>query len=84
MTISEITKTLKCSRQTALTMLSKAGMNPVSVPFSHGKKYFYEVTPESLLEVRRAQQRDPVQIASQQAAALSAIESVFPCRSGFR
>lgn len=77
MTIDQITKTIKCSRQTALTMLNKAGLHPVKVPFSHGKKHFYEITPERLLEIKANQQKDPVKIAMQQAAALSQIESVF-------
>lgn len=77
MTVDQITKTLKCSRQTALTILNKAGLNPIKAPFSHGTKHFYEITPERLLEIREQQQRDPEKIALQQAEALTQIESTF-------
>jgi len=77
MTVSQITQTLKCSRQTALTMLEKAGLHPVKVPFSHGKKHFYDTTQEKLLEIKEQQQKDPEKIARQQAAALTHLESVF-------
>lgn len=77
MTIDQIRKTLECSRQNAVKMLNKAGLNPVEVPFSHGKKHLYKVTPERLLEIKANQQKDPQKIAMQQADALSRIESVF-------
>jgi hypothetical protein len=77
MTVDQITKTLKCSRQTALTILEKAGLHPIKVPFSHGIKHFYETTPERLLKIREKQHKDPEKIALQQAVALTQIESVF-------
>lgn len=77
MTMDEITKQVRMCRQGAAKMLHKAGVKKLSVPFAHGRKHYYRITPERLLEIRAEQQKDPVKIALQQATALSQIESVF-------
>lgn len=41
MNMNQIVETLNCSRQTALTMLRKAGVEPVRAITRHGRKYFY-------------------------------------------
>ncbi|MBV6447075.1 hypothetical protein [Nitrosomonas sp.] len=77
MAMNQITDTLRCTRMTATNMLEKAGVQKVVVPFKHGKKHFWRVTHDRLLEIKANQQKDPQKIAVQQAAALSLIESVF-------
>lgn len=77
MTMNQITDTLRCNRMTATNMLEKAGVQKVVMSFKHGKKHFWRVTTEQLIQIRANQQKDPQKIAMQQAAALSQIESVF-------
>lgn len=81
MTMDEIIKQVRMSRWTAAKMLQKANVRKVSVPFAHGKKHYWDLTPERLLEIKEAHYRPgkyhPDKITMDQAAALTRLESCF-------
>lgn len=81
MTIHEIMKILKCSRSTAQTVLKQANIRKTVVSFAHGRKHFYDVTPEQLPEIMADYKRDPEKTALQQSAALRALEMALGLRS---
>lgn len=80
MSIHEIMKILKCSRATAQTVLKQANVKKTVVPFEHGRKHFYDLTPEQLPEIMAGYKKDDAQIVMQQDAALSALEMAFGIR----
>lgn len=77
MNMNQIVETLNCGRQTALTMLRKAGVEPVRAITRNGRKHFYDITPERLLEIGAQLRKDQEQTTAMQSAALTALESVF-------
>ena len=77
MTMYEIVETLKCNRQTALTLLRNAKIEPVRLTTRNGKKHAYKITPERLLEINANRKKSPEEIARHQASALTALESAF-------
>lgn len=81
MTMDEITKQARISRVTAARMLQKANVRKVCVPFAHGKKHYWHVTPARLQEIKEAyylaRKYHPEKIIMEQAAALSRLEACF-------
>lgn len=75
MDIKQITKILGCGRQKAIKRMLAAGINTEKKSFSHGKKFYYNVTEEQLRELMV--EKDPEQMVMSQAQALMALESMF-------
>lgn len=82
MSMKQITEILKCNRVTAGRALKLAGITIKPVKFDHGRKHYYEVTEDQLPDILQNYQKDPNEIAMQQAASLSALEAAFGRLSG--
>jgi len=83
MTMKQIMELMRCSGSTAKTRLSKAGITPIrrsSGRNGGGIRHLYDITPEQVLELKDASNRNLDQVVAQQGQALSALESLFGAR----
>lgn len=84
MTMDDITKQVRMCRQSAAKMLHKANVRKVSVPFAHGKKHYWHVTPAQLQEIKEAQysprKYHPDKITIEQGDALTRLEAALGLR----
>ena len=75
MDIKQITKILGCGRATAINRMLKAGIKSEERPFRHGRKYYYKVTEQRLLELMS--DKDERQATTERTKALMGLETVF-------
>lgn len=84
MTMKQIMELMRCSGSTAKTRLSKAGITPIRLSGGAsgggGIRHIYDVTPEQVLELKDASNRNLDQVVAQQGRALSALEAAFGAR----
>ncbi|MBK7490863.1 MAG: hypothetical protein IPI17_01850 [Nitrosomonas sp.] len=84
MTMKQIMELMRCSGSTAKTRLSKAGITPIRLSGGAsgggGIRHLYDITPEQVLELKDASNRNLDQVVAQQGQALSALESLFGAR----
>lgn len=83
MTMKQITELMRCSGSTAKTRLSKAGITPIRISGGArggGIRHLYDITPEQVLELKDASNRNLDQVVAQQGRALSALEAAFGAR----
>lgn len=70
-----ISKTLGVPRRSAERLLESARIKGQQKLFRHGRKWWYDVTPTTLIELHR--KRDPEYAIKQQSECLSALERAF-------
>lgn len=82
MTLAQIVKVIRCSNNTAMTRLEEAKI-PVesrNVSKTGGRKFYYDITPEQVLELKKKKTKDPQQAIAEQGCALVALEMAFNSR----
>lgn len=66
---------LGVSRKTAQRIVHDAGIKSEKRSFNHGKKLYYKVTPERLMELKKNQ--NPECVSMRQGESLNALELAF-------
>ena len=75
MDIKQVIEVLGVSRNTAVRIVLGAGIKGEKRSFGHGKKFYYKVTPERLIELKK--NKDPEYQSMKQGESLRALELAF-------
>ena len=75
MDIKQMVEVLGMSRNAVQRIAQDAGIKAEKRSFKHGKKLYYQVTPERLIELKKNQ--NPEYVSARQGASLNALELAF-------
>lgn len=79
MTLKQIVGIMGCSNSTAIKHMKHAGINPEerSAARTGGRIFYYDITPEQVMEIKERRAKQPRQAIAEQGCALSALEMAF-------